>query len=146
MDLRRNQLAHATFSVLLCVALTLAGCGQSGPQVAKVEGIVTLDGKPLEGAYVYFRHADGGRASRAQTDSAGHYTLNFSPSASGAIVGDNVVRITTFVETQMDDNGKPIPGTGRPEVVPAKYHESGALTATVAPRGNSIDFPLESGK
>ena len=44
------------FCLLLLSALTLfsVGCGESGPVVEYVQGVVTLNGSPLEGATVSF--------------------------------------------------------------------------------------------
>jgi len=45
----RSYLGAATMVALLI------GCGGSGPKLAPVKGIVTLNGKPLEGAVVSFQ-------------------------------------------------------------------------------------------
>ena len=54
MDRLRNHCAAA-----LAMVVGLTGCGQQGgPKVNYVEGVVTLDGTPLEGATVGFSPAD----------------------------------------------------------------------------------------
>lgn len=50
---------------VLTAALLAAGCGSSGP-VLPVNGIVTLDGKPLDGAAVTF-YAEPGAAATGGT-------------------------------------------------------------------------------
>jgi len=53
MDRLRNHCAAA-----LAMVVGLAGCGDQGPKVNYVEGVVTLDGSPLEGATVGFSPVD----------------------------------------------------------------------------------------
>ncbi len=128
-------------SVLL---LAVVGCGSSGPEIGRVAGVVTLDGRPLPEAFVYFRHEGGGRNSQAVTDADGRYELNYSASEAGAIVGPNTVRITTFVDPNYDDAGKLIKGTGVKELVPRKYNRDSELKVEVKPGRNELDFKLLS--
>jgi len=59
-------------AVVFCaVGLVLSGCGPKGPELAPVEGVVTLDGQPLEGATVLFHAEGGGRPSTGTTDANG---------------------------------------------------------------------------
>ena len=44
-------------SVILALSYSIAGCG--GSNVGQVEGIVTLDGKPVAAARVRFRPEEG---------------------------------------------------------------------------------------
>ena len=68
--------------LVACACLALPGCGtESG--TAKVTGVVTLDGKPVDGAAVGFIGRGGARLATAQTDSAGKFTLV-------AALGENV--------------------------------------------------------
>ena len=62
--------------LFIFVSLSLVGC-QSGLRTEYVEGIVTLDDKPVEGALVTFIPTAGGtaRAAAGTTDSRGRYTL-----------------------------------------------------------------------
>ena len=55
-------------------------------QVADVVGTVTLDGKPLEGASITFA-PQSGRSSSGVTDSSGRYSLNYTGSIRGAMLG-----------------------------------------------------------
>ena len=134
-------------AVVGCMALVAAsGCGRSGPEIGRVSGLVTLDGQPLPEAFVFFKHAEGGRIARAITDEQAAYVLNFSNEAAGAIVGENTVRISTFVEVLRDDDGRLIKGTGKKELVPTKYNQQSELTADVrTERMNSIsNYRLDS--
>jgi hypothetical protein len=56
-------------------ALVAAGVGCSGSESA-VEGVVTLDGQPVDKAVVTFNPAEGGRPSAGQTGSDGKFKLS----------------------------------------------------------------------
>jgi hypothetical protein len=120
----------------------LSGCsGSSGPPLGQVEGTVTLGGQPVAGARIYFSPVEGGRTSEALTDSSGRYVLQYSGSDAGAIVGEHVVRITTYEEPISEDDGS-VSG-GVPEQVPDKYNASSTLTREVKRGQQTIDFALE---
>jgi hypothetical protein len=128
----------------LCIVLFLLiqGCGSGGPDIARVEGVVTMDGKPLPRASVVFV-PQGGRPSAAETDANGKYKLEFSGGRKGAIPGPNRVEITTFQEGGYETDGTVIPGA--PEVVPAKYNRSSTLEFNVEPgKTNIANFDLDS--
>lgn len=126
----------------LCVgSLFLIGCGGSDgskvklPPLGTVHGVIKLDDKPLENAYVDFNPA-GANPSTGQTNSSGAYTLDYSPSVKGATVGEHTVQIKTKVGGAV--------GAGTVEKVPAKYNEKSELKATVKAGDNKIDFDLKS--
>jgi hypothetical protein len=48
-------------AVLFCLVVQLAGCGNSG-NLSTVEGMVTVDGKPVPKGNVSFSPLDGGQA------------------------------------------------------------------------------------
>lgn len=126
----------------LVFSVCLLGCGSSGPEIASVEGTVTLDGQPLANASVVFV-PEGGRPAGASTDAQGKYVLNFSGGRKGALPGKNVVRISTLMGETTDDNGQMVPGT--PETIPAKYNAQSTLEFNVeAGKVNVADFALES--
>jgi len=81
----------------------VTGCG-GGPNTADVEGVVTIDGKPVPGVEITFQPVDGGRASVGVTDETGRYRLNYSPSASGALIGDHRVTIVAVDAELADDD------------------------------------------
>ena len=50
---------------------------ESGPAVEYVQGVVTLDGAPLEGATVFFSpKGSAGKGAAGKTQSDGSFTLN----------------------------------------------------------------------
>lgn len=111
-------------------ALFLAGCGDAGPTLCEVEGTVTLDGKPVEGAELTFipQNVPTTMVSYGGTDAAGHYTLAFTATKTGAIPATHHVRIEV----------------GGKQKLPKKYEKEGSITADVKDGHNVIDFPLTS--
>jgi len=93
--------------VLILWGLAFVGC-QSGLRTEYVEGIVTLDDKPVEGALVTFIPASGGtaRAAVGTTDARGRYTLTTAEGGKpgrGATEGDYKV----IVAKRAPDASKP---------------------------------------
>lgn len=82
-------------------AALLLGCGGSGPKLAKVSGMVTLDGVPYANALVNFQpmatgdNPNPGVGSVGRTDASGRYRLMTINKEDGAVVGLHRVRITT---------------------------------------------------
>ena len=78
-------------SICVCLGTALLGC--SGDGMLPVEGTVTLDGKPLEGAAVSFVPAEGGRPCTGQTDDQGHFTLASYVAGDGVPPGEYKVTV-----------------------------------------------------
>lgn len=132
----------ATLGTCLIV-LACIGCGPSGPEIAGVEGTVTMDGAPLPDASVVFV-PENGRPAGATTDSSGHYVLTFTEGREGAMLGKNKVRISTQRDPSETPDGDPIPA--KPETIPMRYNANTELEFTVeAGKKNIADFALESG-
>lgn len=122
----KNLIAGVLALLLLC------GCGKpEGPEIGAVSGIVTMNGRPIEGVLVVFQPSTG-RPSQGVTDPAGRYELSYTSQKNGAIVGQHVVRTMT--------SGSP----GTVETIPSRYHSQSELTADVKPGRNTIDFKLNS--
>ncbi|WP_238388836.1 carboxypeptidase-like regulatory domain-containing protein [Roseimaritima ulvae] len=107
-----------------------------------MSGTVTVDGSPIEGAVVTFQPT-GGRPSVGTTDASGQYTLRYSASIDGALIGAHKVVITTERATSGGEGSEPLV-EGRKEILPAKYNEATELTAQVEAGSNTIDFDLQS--
>lgn len=128
---------------VVLLALACTGCGESGPEIATVEGTVTLDGKPLPHATVVFTPVEGGRPAGAMTDEEGYYVLNFTEGRQGAIPGKNRVRIYTLRDPMEDEDGNMIPGS--PETIPTKYNAETTLEFVVEDgKRNEANFDLDS--
>jgi len=78
----------------LLAAVVLAAGGGCGPgRLSKVEGTVTLDGQPLEGALVEFVPEGAGQPASGVTGSDGFFRLTTLTTGDGAAVGDYKVLI-----------------------------------------------------
>lgn len=128
--------------LVIAAVVWLGGCTESGPKVAKVTGLVTMDGKPLPGARLDFHPEGEGRNSGGVTDEEGRYELHYSVSRMGAVLGTHKVFISTYNEMTENEWGEIGPGT--PETVPAQYNSKSTLTAEVESGRNEINFDLES--
>lgn len=128
---------------LLMMALMLqVGCGPNGPDIARVQGTVTMDGKPLPNAIIMFVPV-GGRPSVSETDANGKYVLEFSGGRKGAIPGINRVEINTG-RLAYEKDGKNYPAVK--ESVPVQYNRLTTLEFNVeAGKNNTADFALKSG-
>ena len=129
-----------SLSVLL---LCFCGCPTSSENVGWVEGVVTLDGSPVEGATVRF-YPTTGRASTGKTDKDGHYELKYTRSEDGAVIGDHKVTISTEVEADNYEQDDAV--EARAESIPKKYvsRKTTDLTATVKSGNNTHNFDLKS--
>lgn len=151
--------------------VVLLGCGRGpGLKTQRVEGVLTLDGKPVEGATVTFVPVKEGQGASAVgvTDASGKFTLTVaatgrartSPGA-GTLPGEyfvGVVKTTSEVpasEEEEEASGKAAstsPGTSpsaEPKlvhVVPPKYNNprTSGLRVTVKEGPNTIPIELSS--
>lgn len=104
------------------------------PETVKVQGVVLLDGAPVEGASITFQ-ADGQQNSAVgRTDQAGKYFLTTFEPGDGAVAGNYNISIVKY-----EDPGKPKTGTTLPVVnlLPEKYSKpkTSGLSVTVPESG-----------
>jgi hypothetical protein len=86
----------------MILLLAAAGCGGKYTPVP-VSGVVTLDGKPVEGAVVTFYaigDAKEGRQAQGETDKNGAFSLTTLKEGDGALPGEYKVVINKFVPTR----------------------------------------------
>lgn len=124
-------------ALVLGIGISGLGCNAQTPgNVSKVQGTVTVDGKPIPNALITFKPKHSGKNSFGRTDPGGHYTLVYSTELSGAEIGEHDVTISN----------KPFPGSTKPPIiVPSKFGKPGTLTANVtAGTSNEIDFEMNS--
>lgn len=135
--------AKHTLSLSLAAAVALASvsCNRSGVTLGRVSGQVTLDGKPLAGARVIFRPTAGGRMSQAITDPQGNFSLAYTATEVGALVGEHSISIETG-DVSIDNKTKEF--VRKKEVLPAKYNWKTTLSHEVKRGQNSADFALSS--
>ena len=134
--LRRKYVRPA---LTLVVAAIVVGC-TSGVELGDVQGTVKMDGKPLSGATIRFVPVNGGRAAFGRTDESGKYEIQYSATASGALVGQVRVEITTAEEVS-DKLGR---SRMKPEIVPSRYNTESTLIREVGSGDNTFDFELQS--
>jgi hypothetical protein len=121
----------------------MSGCGVESdrPDLGIVQGIVSLDGKPLANAGISFRPLEGGRVARGRTDQEGRYRLIYLDNpyeVPGAKVGENIVYVSTYLSEE--DSGGP-----QKEVVPKCYRVKDSVKRVKVNRGkNQIDIELNS--
>ena len=136
--------------VLAGVFVLAVGCQRSDFQY--VEGLVTLDSVPVEGATVTFRPtAKGGMMAAGVTDAKGLYRLNplRGRTGAGAWVGD--FDVTIIKARDPGEGGRREDLTGRVEyITPPGYADAAisGLKATIKPgrnTGESVSFDLKSG-
>ncbi len=120
--------------------LLICGCSGSGYEVVPVSGRVTLDGKPVAEARIFFqptaagtKRVNIGPGSSGQTDTEGCFVLKTATTGhNGAVPGKHVVRITTVPLQQ----GILVEGSRGPvETVLPKQCGDGTLRFEVPPEG-----------
>ena len=122
--------------LLALLALLASGCRREHPY-GEVEGVVTLDGKPLAHAEVVFmpdpEKGNSGRRSVALTDDQGHYRIASDAGRAGAPVGVHRVCVNDMLAgspgmpppvVQPDENAKAPAGTPPPAPGPGGQKRS----------------------
>src|SRR3954453_20530412 len=112
---------RSCFAILFVVILGCSGSPQE-PSYPDVTGKVTLEGKPLAGAFVTFvpTGANAGNKAQATTDETGQYKLQGPRGSTGAAPGDYKVAISLM----QTPDGKPLSpdapkaGSGATESLP----------------------------
>lgn len=141
--LRTTALCLSLFTVMFIG--TGCGGGGSGPELGSVTGVITLDGKPLEGANIEFTPVGGaGRPSAGESDSSGYYSLTYKGTTNGARIGEHEVTMTTFQEAMNYGGAEGFEDMpGRDEEIPKKYAAE-KLRVKVEPGSNTINLELTS--
>ncbi|MDZ7618886.1 MAG: hypothetical protein U1E05_17920 [Patescibacteria group bacterium] len=118
--------------------LPLSGCSADGERLA-VEGLVTLDGRPLELGAIAFVPMEGEAAnSSVATVRNGAFQV---PASRGLPPGSFRVHIQAFQPTgrTVDD-----PGFAREELDLIQFNETNLEVTVVAGAANRFEFPLTS--
>jgi hypothetical protein len=91
--------------VAACLILAGLGCGGKD-RLVKLEGMVTLDGEPVQGAIVSFLPDErGGRFAVGTTVKDGSFRLTTYTKDDGALPGDYRVTVTLIPDDDDEDNG-----------------------------------------
>jgi len=136
---------RASFLALTAAAMALSplACGRSGPEMARVSGTVTYQGKPVPKGTVSFVSTDPARRNATgQLDANGFYRLQTEEPGDGAEVGDYEVTIFSHEEKILDYRPKEPVKAQR--LIPEKYEnpKTSGLKRTVKSGSNTFDFPL----
>lgn len=132
----------ASFLAALVIVAGIAGCGDSGPQLAPATGKVMYKGKPVPFGSVQFQPIEGGQFARGDIQPDGTFELNTTGAGEGAVVGKNRVRITSFESQNPAATASFQPAGGEPIVgrslIPRRYNSFGSsgLEAEVLPEKN----------
>jgi len=143
------------FSAACLLAAAVVGCG--GGKFTPVSGVVTLDGKPYDGAAVSFQPIGDegnpypGRGSSAITDKNGRFELQSDATNDGAVVGKHLVRIRGRSTAPVGTPGVGSPDGGAPvkpaiDDIPVEWRDPGK-EFTVPPGGtDNANFEIVSRK
>jgi hypothetical protein len=126
-------------TAFVLAALVCVGCGSNSPmkvpELVPFQGEVTLDGKPLPSAQVFFvpKGSTKGQGSYASTAEDGKFSLKYTNGADGIPKGDYAVQVSKL----LTKDGKPIPegqtaaDVGAVDIIPARYKDPEAPMNTV---------------
>lgn len=134
---------RALFLLAAALTWTISGCGSSGPEMARVQGTVTYNGKPVILGTISFISPDPNRRNATgQLDPNGNFQLQTENPGDGAEVGDYLVSIYSHNEPILDYRPKvPV----KPQrLIPEKYEnpQTSELKRTVQSGSNTFDFEL----
>ncbi len=125
-------------------AVMLSGCSDSPEETFSVEGIVTLDGQPINGGRVLFESVEVGPSgnrytARGRIDSGGRYRLGTFSANDGAVAGRH--RVMVLATQNAGDAAETVA-----PAVPFEYGcaETTPLTRDVQPRHNEIPIELHT--
>ena len=134
--------SRAVAAALLGAAVSLTGCGPSGPQKGVVEGQVTFKGVPVTEGTVSFQRP--GSAGEAPLGPDGRYSITED---GGLPVGEYMITVTPALFEDKSDPKLP-PNTiseKKAPNIPEKYRREGStpLRETVQPGKNVFNFDLK---
>ncbi|MCA9012679.1 MAG: carboxypeptidase regulatory-like domain-containing protein [Planctomycetaceae bacterium] len=133
----------------------LSGCGggtdkwvEGREKVNPVSGIVTLDGKPVEGAVVMFISASKPISAQGLTDASGQYHLTTYEQHDGAVAGEHkvTVRKTEYKEVKSGNWTEEEPAMIKQsvELLPIEYATEKTTTLKKSvPEGGAQDLNIE---
>jgi len=123
--------------LLAMASVSVAGCGQKGPLLVPVRGLVMLDGEPLASAIVAFEQAGGLNMATGVTKDDGRFELAIHKMGKGATPGPHRVRIS---RSESDAPGK------TRWISPKEYasFETSGLSVDVTPTQHTFTFELSS--
>lgn len=143
------------FLTMMPLLIVMLGCGSGKPTPLPIQGVVTLDGKPIGKAAVMLvpTQANSGAApALGVTDSLGQFILKTEKIGDGALQGSytaTVIKKETLHAAAVPDKFKDIvapSGINERWIIPKKYsmpNDSG-LAVEVKPGMEPLRFDLKS--
>ena len=146
----------AALGLSLGMTLVFVGCGSdaSKPQLGKVHGKVTQDGKPVDSGHIVFTPATGkggetGQTATGEINSDGTFDLTTFDTGDGAVLGQHIVTVV-IPEKGSENLGKP-DASGQIDyrmpknLAPKKYEkvDSSPLRFTVKEGKNDFEIDLK---
>lgn len=132
----------------LGIAAATIGCSRSDlPPMGYVQGVVTLDGEPLNDAVVKLSPESGKRGSRGRTDERGRYQLGTFGVGDGAIAGERTVTISPAAPPPASFEFNPRGNHGYTPPFPTRYwsaQTSGFTVRVEAGQTNELNLELTS--
>lgn len=144
----RIQSENCLKLVISCVLSTIAvGCGGSGgPEMARVSGKVTYQGKPLTKGTISFISADpNGTNANSVIGPDGSYSLQTTNPNDGAVVGEYRVIVSDVDPNALNTAAPGEPVKKQERAIPEKYEkpDTSGLTRKVVSGSNTFDIALE---
>ena len=146
---------RVTLCTLTAMAVAGFGCSQqAGPvgeviEVVEASGVLTFQGKPLEGFTVTFMPVAGGRPASGITDSTGKFVLGTNGANDGAVAGFSNVAVVWAGPPPTDDTtagpiDDPADMPAPPVEIPATYANPDTSGITVeVPRSGASNLKIE---
>lgn len=132
---------------ILCAAAVLAfvaGCSGPGYEIAEVEGVVKVKGRPTKGLFLQFM-PENGPTSIGETDEAGRFRLQYrdpktNTMKDGAVVGKHRVVVMDAERPSVAQGEDPKPGR-----IPDKYSDlvNSPLKQEVRSGPQSIEITID---
>jgi hypothetical protein len=119
-------------SIIAVLALTLTGCGRTGPQPTVATGSISLDGKLVGDGLITFRTEDGSKAEGGPF-AGGRYHLQVSPGKKKVDI--HLLGSANGTSDPLHPNG-PLPDPYHPTNLPEVEVKKGKV--------NEYDFQLRS--
>jgi hypothetical protein len=120
-------------AALVAVVVGLAGCGDGGPKIVPVSGVVTIDGQPLSYGHVQVIPA-GWRPASGRIGADGRFTLTTTVSGDGCAVGTHPVAVLA---------GESLTPETMKWHAPQKYADIKTSNLTVTITGPTDDLKIE---
>jgi hypothetical protein len=148
---RKQSFPRLSWILPVCLMIA-AGCGPDRPLTIPVNGTVTVDGTPVEGASVMFMPQFQGRPAVGLTDTSGRFTLTTFARGDGAQPGQHKVTVTLQKTTGFVADKDGLSGGIAPEgvrvewLVPERYSnpETSGLSIEVRQGVSPVTLDLTS--